>query len=417
MTAVCEQGIEAAIEVMRKGLLNRYQMGEGAPTNYLLKTEQALAKYIGTKYCLGLNSGASAIFLALKCADLPLDAPVLSNAFTFNAVPSAIVHAGGRAVLVECTDTMVIDLQDLQDKAQSSGAKYFVLSYMRGRVPDMDKIMEICERMGLYLIEDSAHAYGCEWKGRKIGTFGHSSTISTQANKVMNSGEGGFICTDDDDIMAKAIISSGCYEELFAKHCDMMPPRELMLKYRMTRVNYSIRMTNLQGAILYPQVAEIDARRDTCNATYEKLSRKLCEHPLITVPPQLSDVTPVYDSIQFTVKDRTEEQVRKMTSDVKKNGGFKLEVFGVLENARNWKSWQFIDDLSEMAFPKTNEVIAFTCDMRVDLDVSDSQIDHMVSVIHTALNATDVAVSNKKKIVEVEPSIEVFPANGYAFGA
>jgi dTDP-4-amino-4,6-dideoxygalactose transaminase len=233
----------------------------------------------------------------------------------------------------------------------------------------------------------------------------------------MNSGEGGFICTDDDDIMAKAIISSGCYEELFAKHCDMMPPRELMLKYRMTRVNYSIRMTNLQGAILYPQVAEIDARRDTCNATYEKLSRKLCEHPLITVPPQLSDVTPVYDSIQFTVKDRTEEQVRKMTSDVKKNGGFKLEVFGVLENARNWKSWQFIDDLSEMAFPKTNEVIAFTCDMRVDLDVSDSQIDHMVSVIHTALNATDVAVSNKKKIVEVEPSIEFFPANGYAFGA
>merc|ERR1712019_220425 len=162
-------------------------------------------------------------------------------------------------------------------------------------------VMALCNRLGLYLIEDAAHAYGCEWKGRKIGTFGRSSCLSTQANKIMNSGEGGFLCTDDDHIMAKSIISAGSYEELFLKHCELCPPKELMLEYRMTRVNYSIRMTNLQGAILFPQVAEIDVRREKHNAIYEKLVQRLEKHPRITVPGQLSEVTPVYDSIQFVV--------------------------------------------------------------------------------------------------------------------
>jgi len=382
-----EESIACAVEVMQQGLLNRYQMDAGAETNYLLKTERALAKYLNMKYCLGLNSGGSAIFLALKCADMPDGALVLSNAFTFNAVPSAIAHAGGRTVLVECTDAMVIDLDDLEKKAKASGAKYFVLSYMRGRIPNMDKIMAMCDSLGLYLIEDSAHAYGCEWKGRKIGTFGHSSTISTQANKVMNSGEGGFLCTDDDDIMAKAIISAGSYEELFLKHCDLSPPRELMIKYRMTRVNYSIRMTNLQGALLFPQVAQIDIRRDKHNAIYEELVRRLEEHTRITVPPQLPEVTPVYDSIQFNVSNMQPAQVSEFQKRLKEIGGKKFEAFGLMENARNWHTWKFIDGLDDMSLPKTDAAIQYTFDTRLHFEMSQNKIEEMVRVIHSSLDS------------------------------
>lgn len=381
-----DESIACATEVMRKGLLNRYQMDAGADTNYLLKTERALCDYLGVKYTIGLNSGGSAIFLALKCADLPHGAPVLSNAFTFNAVPSAIAHAGGRTVLVECTDTMVVDLDDLEQKAVESGSKFLVLSYMRGRIPDMDAVMALCNRLGLYLIEDAAHAYGCEWKGRKIGTFGVSSTLSTQANKIMNSGEGGFLCTDDDHIMAKAIISAGSYEELFLKHCDLCPPKELMLQYRMTRVNYSIRMTNLQGALLYPQVAQIDIRREKHNAIYYKLAAMLSEHSRIEVPPQLEDVTPVYDSIQFVVSGMTPVQVRAFQKRVKELGGFKLEAFGLLENARNWRTWKFLEGIDEMSLPQTDENIECTCDTRLGFEMSDKQIEEMSSVIHRALN-------------------------------
>ena len=89
--------------------------------------------------------------------------------FTFNAVPSAIAHAGCKTVLVECTDTFVIDLEDLEKKIKSTGSKCFILSYMRGRVPDVDAVVKLCQEHGVYLIEDAAHAYGCEWKGKKIG--------------------------------------------------------------------------------------------------------------------------------------------------------------------------------------------------------------------------------------------------------
>ena len=109
---------------------------------------------------------------------------MLSNAFTFNAVPASIVHAGGEPVLVECDENFCIDLADLERQVVATGAKYLVLSYMRGRIPDMDAVMELVAKHELYLIEDAAHAYGTEWEGRKIGSFGKSSTISTQALTV-----------------------------------------------------------------------------------------------------------------------------------------------------------------------------------------------------------------------------------------
>jgi len=405
MAHMDEESIAMGVEVMQKGLLNRYQMDAGAETNYLLKTERALSEYLGVKYSLGLNSGGSAIFLALKCADLPDNAPVLSNAFTFNAVPSAIAHAGGRTILVECTDTMVVDLEDLERQAVTTGAKFLVLSYMRGRIPDMDKVMALCERLGLYLIEDSAHAYGCEWKGRKIGTFGRSSTISTQANKIMNSGEGGFLCTDDDHIMAKAIISAGCYEELFLKHCDQMPPKELMMKYRMSRVNYSIRMTNLTGALLLPQVAQIDVRREKHNAIYEKLAKKLEGHNRIVVPPQLPEVTPVYDSIQFTIAGLHSKQVRSMQKRAK-DLGLKLEAFGLLENARNYKTWKFLEDTEiSKGLPQTDKTIECTLDTRLHFEMSDEQIEKMTAIIHRSLDDVLAATARASSNTGSKPTV------------
>jgi len=203
----------------------------------------------------------------------------------------------------------------------------------------------------------------------------------------MNSGEGGFLCTDDDDIMAKAIISAGSYEELFLKHCDLSPPKELMITYRMTRVNYSIRMTNLQGALLFPQVAQIDIRPDKHNTIYEELVRRLEEHPCITVPPQQPEVTPVYDSIQFVISDMQPAQVFEFQKRFKEIGGKKVEAFGLVENARNWRTWKFIDNLDAMTLPKTDAAIQYTFDTRLHFEMSQNKIEEMVSVILRSLDS------------------------------
>lgn len=392
MTAVPTQGIEYANKLMQTGFLNRYQLpldvdDDADDMRYLLQCEVALAQYLGVRYCIGLNSGASAIFMALKCAELPPGAPVLSNAFTFNAVPSSIVHAGGTPILVECDNMFLIDLDDLAEKAEATGAKYLVLSYMRGRIPDMDAVLELCNRYGLYLIEDAAHAYGCEWNGQKIGTFGHSATMSTQANKLMNSGEGGFLVTDEPEIMGKAICHAGSYEEYMLKHKEMCPAMELMVVYRETCINYSMRMTNLQGAILLPQVAVLDERRDSLNAAYEILTEKLNRDPRLHVPPQHAKVTPVYDSLQFHVRDATEEQITSILKYVKNTHKLKLAVFGAPTNARNWRTWKFIENLDTVELPKTDLHIKSAVDTRLDLGMTQTDIDTMVHAIVDGLDA------------------------------
>eukprot|EP00941_MAST-03F_sp_MAST-3F-sp1_P001000 g1000.t1 len=395
MTAVLPEGLENALSLMNAGWLNRYQPptigsnkgGADDPEKhaFLLKFERAFASYIGTKYALGVNSGASAIFLAIKCGAVPVGATVLTNAFTFNAVPSAIAHAGCKTVLVECTQTYTIDLDDLEAKIKETGSKCLVLSYMRGRIPDVDAVVALCKKYDVYLIEDAAHAYGCEWKGRKIGSFGRASCHSTQANKLMNSGEGGILLTNDDEIMGKAICSAGCYEDYMLKHKEFCPPMELMLKYRMECINFSLRMTNLQGAILLPQVAVLDERRAKLNENYAFLKKMLEEDARITVPSQLEEVTPVYDSIQFVVEGMSQEELRVYVKKVKDLGGFKLGIFGFMENARNWRTWKFLENLEEHVLPRTDDYISCCCDTRLHLHATKKQLQDMARVIREAL--------------------------------
>merc|ERR1712003_226667 len=114
---------------------------------------------------------------------------VYSNAFTFGAVPSAIVTAGFDPTFLETAPGLTIDVEDFEHKVKSdlergtaAGNMILVLSYMRGRIPDLDRVMGICEMYNVKLLEDNAHGYGAAWKGRKTGSFGLVSTISTQAN-------------------------------------------------------------------------------------------------------------------------------------------------------------------------------------------------------------------------------------------
>jgi len=99
-------------------------------------------------------------------------------AFTFVAVPSAVIHAGGDPILVEVSKNYSICLEDLEKKIIETGAKYMVNSYMRGHVPDMDKLMELVKKYNIRMLEDTAHALGVEWKGKQVGKFGECCAFS-----------------------------------------------------------------------------------------------------------------------------------------------------------------------------------------------------------------------------------------------
>ena len=138
---------------------------------------------------------------------------VLSNAFTFTAVPSAIVHCGAEPVYVDCEENYILDLVDLERKMVSSGAKWLCVSHMRGKLSDMDGIAELCNTHGVRFIEDCAHSLGVQWNGTHSGHHGEIACISSQSYKMLNSGEGGFALTDDDVLAAKLIMVIGAYEK------------------------------------------------------------------------------------------------------------------------------------------------------------------------------------------------------------
>lgn len=200
---VPQSGIDEAVELMSTGRMYRYNVKDAASST-VSKCEVEIAAYTGHKYCVALNSCGSAIMLMMKCAGLQPGDEVLSNAFTFGAVPSAIEHAGGKAVYVESDYNHVMDVTDLEKKLVAHpNCKFCLISHMRGKVADMDAIKDACDRHGVTLLEDCAHSLGVYWKGTHTGHVGKVAAISSQSYKMINSGEGGFLLTDDAEIAAK----------------------------------------------------------------------------------------------------------------------------------------------------------------------------------------------------------------------
>ena len=190
---------------MRSGRLHRYNavVDEKTETELL---ELEFAESLGVPYCLACSSGGYALHIAMRAAGVKAGDKVLCNAFTLAPVPGAIHNSGATPVLVDVAEDYCIDLEHLESQAQASGAKFFMLSHMRGHIADMDRMLQICQRYGIFLIEDCAHTMGASWDGVKSGTFGDIACFSTQTYKHINSGEGGFLTTRHPEIMAKAIL-------------------------------------------------------------------------------------------------------------------------------------------------------------------------------------------------------------------
>lgn len=169
--------------------------------------EQEFADLLGSKYALAVSSCSAALFLALKALDLPQRANALIPAFTFAAVPSAVVHAGLTPILIETADNYRINMADFETKLDLASA--VLISHMRGHTLDMDAIMALCDARSIPVIEDAAHSLGTTWNGCNIGTIGKIGCFSFQSYKLVNAGEGGILITDDPELAARCVIMSG----------------------------------------------------------------------------------------------------------------------------------------------------------------------------------------------------------------
>lgn len=168
-----------------------------------LKLEEKFKEYLGVKYVFAFNSGRSSLMAILNSLDLPDQKnEVLLQAFTCNAVPNPVMWSGLKPVYVDCGDDFNMNAKDLEKKAWSRSAA-LIIQHTFGQPADMDKILEICRRKGLVLIEDCAHALGSEYKGKKVGTFGKAAFFSFSRDKAISSVYGGMAVTDDEELAKK----------------------------------------------------------------------------------------------------------------------------------------------------------------------------------------------------------------------
>ncbi|NDV97842.1 DegT/DnrJ/EryC1/StrS aminotransferase family protein [Salipiger sp. PrR002] len=376
-----EAGIEAALEVLRHGRLHRYNTaaGEIAQTALL---EQEFAAFTGARYCVAVASGGYALGCALRALEVGPGDRVLTNAFTLAPVPGAIASVGAVPEFVGVTEALVIDLDDLA--AKLPGARALMLSHMRGHICDMDRLMALCDAAGVPVIEDCAHTMGASWNGTPSGRHGAVGCYSTQTYKHMNSGEGGFLVTDDEEIAARAVMLSGSYM-LYERHLAAPGP-EVFERVKYVTPNVSGRMDNLRAALLRPQLAALPEQIARWNDRYRVVEEGLRGTPGLTVIERPAEESYVGSSIQALVLDWAPQAITDLLARCAARG-VELKWFGGAEPVAftsRYDSWRYAPS---SPMPATDRILTGILDMRLPLTFSLEDCALIARIIRAEVSA------------------------------
>jgi len=237
--------------------------------------EEAWGRYHGTGPAIAVTNGSHAIDLALVALGIGPGDEVIVPAWTFVATAASVLMVGATPVLVDVDGgTGCIDV-DAVAAAISDRTTAVVAVHLAGHPADMDALVELCDRRGLALVEDCAHAHGSRWRGRMVATFGDAGTYSFQASKLMTGGEGGAIVTRSAEVGARVRSFADCGRR----------PGEWFYSHFVLGGNF--RMTEWQGAVLLAQFERFEEQAVRRNATAALLNDELA--PIPGVHPQVRD--------------------------------------------------------------------------------------------------------------------------------
>ena len=168
--------------------------------------EKKFAEYVGVKHAVAVNSGTSALEIPLRYFGLK-GREVIVPTNTFVATPNTVLFAGGKPVFADiCEDSLCIDPEDVKRKVSKKTAGIIVVHVAGLVCPQTEELVEICEDKGFFLLEDAAHAHGALFNGKKAGALADAGAFSFYPTKVMTSGEGGMITTDDSGLAEMALM-------------------------------------------------------------------------------------------------------------------------------------------------------------------------------------------------------------------
>ncbi len=252
--------------------------------------EQGFADFCGRKYAVAVTSGTAALHLAMAVLDIGPGQEVILPSLSIISCANA-VHLQGADIRVAdaLPDTWNIDPDDIRRKL-TPNTRAIIIVHTFGCPADMEEIEDICRRHNLFLIEDAAEAHGAVYNGRRVGSFGTISCFSFYANKIVTTGEGGMLLTDDKYLARKARR---------LKNLAFLPEK----RYLHREVGFNYRMTNIQAAIGVAQLNHIEESITRKRRNAALYSNKLKPIPGLRLQAEPLDAESVYWYYSLVIDD------------------------------------------------------------------------------------------------------------------
>lgn len=327
--------------------------------------EEEFADYCRTGYAVGVNSGTSALHLALLSAGVKPGDEIITTPHTFVATVAAICYAGAKPVLVDIDPkTMNIDVSRIESVI-SPKTTVILPVHLYGQPADMDPIMEIAKRHGLIVIEDAAQAHGAEYKGKRVGSIGDLGCFSFYPGKNLGAyGEGGMVTTNN---------------KTYAQKTRMLRDWGTKKRYQHELKGFNYRMEAIQGAILRVKLHYLDQWTDIRISHAKKYGQLLAEADL-KIPYVREDVRHVYHV--YTIRVHHREMIQQLLLDNKIQTGIHYPIPVHLQ--KGYKDLGYENNDFPHAEQAANEVLS----LPMYAELSHEQIENVASQL--------IAICSKK---------------------
>lgn len=242
--------------------------------------EKAICRYVGCKHGIAVNSGTSALDIAIASLGLK-KGEIITTPFTFVATANSILFNGLRPVFADIKkDTYNIDPEEIKRNI-TKHTKALIYVDFAGQPCDIKEIKEIAEKRGLYLIEDAAHALGAEYDGKKVGSFADITVFSFHPVKHITTGEGGMCVTNNEELAKKMRVLRNQGADAEARE-RFGPKAPWTYDIRLLGRNY--RMTNFQAALGLSQLRKLEMFVKRRQRLVKLYNEQFKDTPLITLP-------------------------------------------------------------------------------------------------------------------------------------
>jgi len=354
------------INSVNKVLKNGWISSDGPEVR---KFESEFSKFIDRKYSVAVSSGTAALEIAIKALGIKKNDEVLIPNFTIISNALAVVKQQAKPVLVDCNlENWNIDINQLENKINKK-TKAIIVTHIYSFANDMDKILKICRKNSIFVIEDAAEVIGLKYKNKKCGSFGDISTFSFYANKQITTGEGGMISVNKFDLYNKCkSLRNLCFGKLN--------------RFNHEDIGWNYRMTNIQAALGLSQIKNINKivkKKIMIGKQYYK-NLKLNKN-LTILPPFISYSKNIYWVVGILIKNK------KIKSSLL---AIELRKFGIMTRPFFWpmheqQIFKKMKLFKKSKFPNSSYLARYGLYLPSYYNLNNKQIDYISSVVNNIL--------------------------------